>query len=561
MSKHLILFLMTTAFAVSAFAEGGEKVPCTSTYKPADASWDFTADVDRWGQKESRYDFDGDETVGNIYINTLPIFNTNDPRENNALYRWINRIHPDTHPYVFRDLVLMKEGGPVNNHLIKESERILREQKYSSDASIRAVSECNHVVDLEVITKEVWTLLPEISVGTAGGKTQSSLGLHDSNFLGTGSLVTVSYAHDVDRNSILAHYQNNNVRGSRVQLLTHLEENSDGYVRTLQVDLPFYELNATRTWGISATQSKEAEHQYYEGNTVTSVDSEREYLQLWGGHSAGLEDERVNRFIYGAIYDRARFNPLPGSPAPAPLPGDRTLVYPYVEFQQIENQYTVAYNINQINREEDIHIGRSLWARLGLSRVDVLRMIFAGGLSDTLISRDKELLQGQVDWHGRWNFDTNEIEDTHLAVTLDYHHGQTATRSLHFSLALVDTWNRSLEKQVEIGGDAGLRGYPIHYATGDQSYLFTAEQQIFTNQSIFRLYNVGYVAFVDTGRAFYKGNRGIDDGVLTDVGFGVRLVPTKTDKDHVVHLDVGWPLKKRPGATGAQITIQVQKTI
>ncbi|HKI73826.1 MAG TPA: hypothetical protein VJ998_04250 [Pseudomonadales bacterium] len=560
MSK-LVLILIATLTAAGALAEKGEEIPCTRTYHPADASYDFTAAIDRWGQKKVRYDFDGNETVGHIYINSLPIFDTGDPKEDNFLYRWINRIHPKTHPYVFRQLILMKEGGPVNNHLIEESERILREQKFSSDASIRAVSDCNNVVDLEVITKEVWTLLPEVSAGTAGGKTQSSLGLHDSNFLGTGSLITLSYAHNIDRDSVLVHYQNNNLRGSRIRLLTHLEENTDGYVRRIQVDLPFYELNAKHTWGVVAAQSKQADHQYYRGDTVTQVDTEREFLQLWGGNSPGLKDNTANRFIYGVIYDRARFDPLAGIPTPAPMPDDRTLVYPYFEFQQIQNQYTVAYNINQINREEDIHIGRSLWARFGFSRVDAPRLIFAGGVSDTFISRDKELFQGTFDWHGRWNFDENRTEDTHVSVLLDYHHGQTSARSLHFSLKLVDTWNRSPEQQIILGGDTGLRGYPVHYATGDMSYLFTAEQQIFTHYSVFSLYNVGFVGFVDAGRAFYKGNRGVDDGVLTDAGFGVRFVPTKTDKDHVVHLDIGWPLKKVPGARGAQLIIQVQKTI
>lgn len=561
MSKRLVLSLVACLSAASACANEGEKVACTHTYEPAAAGYDFTADIDRWGQKKVRYDFTGNEKVGHIYVNSLPIFNTADPAENNVLYRWINKIHPKTHPWVFRDLILFKEGEPINNRFIAESERILRQQKYSSDASIRVVSMCDNVVDLEVITKEVWTLLPEVSAGTAGGKSQSSLGLHDSNFLGTGSLVTLSYSHNVDRDSVLVHYQNNNVRGSRIRFLTHLEENTDGYVRRLQADLPFYELNAKQSWGMNAIQSKEAAHQYSRGETITSIDAEREYFEAWIGHSAGLLDEKTNRFIYGAVYDRTRYAQLPGEPPTSPLPVDRTLTYPYFEFQQIENKYTVAYNINQIHREEDIHTGRSLRARVGFSAVENPRLIFEGNLSDTLVSRNKELFQGSAAWTGRWNFNTNEAEDVRLGLSLDYHHGQTDTRSLHFALKLVDTWNRNPERQVILGGATGLRGYPIHYAAGDASYLFTAEQQFFTNYSLFSLYNVGFVMFLDSGRAFYKGANGVDDGLLTDVGLGARFVPTKTDKDHVVHVDIAWPLKHLPGAHGVQVIVEVQKTI
>ena len=155
----------------------------------------------------------------------------------------------------------------------------------------------------------------------------------------------------------------------------------------------------------------------------------------------------------------------------------------------------------------------------------------------------------------------NQAEDVHVSMALDYHHGQTQKRSLHFKFRLTDTWHRSPEIQVILGGASGLRGYPINYAAGDASYLFTVEQQIFTNYSIFSLFNVGFVAFLDTGRAWYKGNGGPDDGELTDVGFGARLVPAKTDKDHVIHIDVGWPLKRLPGAQGVQVIVKVEKTI
>lgn len=560
MLRYLILLFLAGLVGAQARADGGDVVPCTKVYTPATAGYDFTAAVDRWGQKKVRYKFNGHETVGRIYINSLPIFNTADPAENNALYRWINRIHPTTHPYVFRQLILFHEGGPINNHLIAESERILRQQKFSSDASILAVSDCNNVVDLEVITKEVWTLLPEVSAGTAGGKSQSALGLHDSNFLGTGSLITLSYAHNVDRNSILVHYQDNNVRGSRIRLLTHIEDNSDGYVRRLIVSLPFYELDARRGWGVAIGQSKRIDHQYFRSDSISAVDAEHEHFETWFGTSAGLRHGWTTRFVYGAVYDRTRFHPLPGVNPPNPMPVNRTLIYPYVEFQQIENRYTVAYNIRQINREEDIHVGRSLRARVGFSQVDHPRMIVEGDIAGTLASRTRELFQARMSWYGRWNFDTSSAEDSRVSATLDYHHGQTAKRSLHLRLTLVDTWNRSPERQVILGGDSGLRGYPFDYATGDMSYLFTAEQQIFTNYTLLSLYNVGFVAFFDAGRAFYKGNLP-DDGLLTDVGFGARFVPTKTDKDHVVHIDVGWPLRSLPGAHGVQIKIGVEKTI
>jgi outer membrane translocation and assembly module TamA len=88
------------------------------------------------------------------------------------------------------------------------------------------------------------------------------------------------------------------------------------------------------------------------------------------------------------------------------------------------------------------------------------------------------------------------------------------------------------------------------------------EQRLFTDWSLFRLFNVGLVAFLDSGKSWYKANQTFENhGWLTDVGVGLRLVPDKTDIEHVIHLDVGYPLKKRPGAEGTQFKIEVKKTL
>lgn len=416
-------------------------------------------------------------------------------------------------------------------------------------------------MDLEVITKEVWTLLPEISIGTAGGKSQASIGVHDSNFLGTGTRVWADYSHNPDRNGTLLHYQNDNVFGTRIRLLLHFENNSDGYVRRVNTDLPFYKLNAKRAWGLDTTQSKETDRQYARGDTISEVSTQRNYFDAWLGRSPGLVNGIANRFTYGVVYDNTHYTPLPDEMPTSPFPRNLKLVYPYIQFQQVQNQYAVAYNINQINRVEDIHVGRQLRVRFGLSGVDGTRLIFNGSLSGTFVSRMRELFQGRISWRGRWNFRDHRAEDTWVGAALDYHHGETPTLSLLLKLKLVDTWHRNPNQQVILGGATGLRGYPIDYAAGDRSVLFTAEQQWFTHYSIFSLYNVGVVGFFDAGRVTNTGKLGINDGLLSDVGVGLRFVPTKTDKDQVVHFDVGFPLKRLPGARGAQLLVEVKKTI
>ncbi|NIV16983.1 MAG: hypothetical protein GWN47_00915, partial [Woeseiaceae bacterium] len=50
-------------------------------------------------------------------------------------------------------------------------------------------------------------------------------------------------------------------------------------------------------------------------------------------------------------------------------------------------------------------------------------------------------------------------------------------------VTLEGTWGNGLDVDslVELGGDTGLRGYPLRYQTGESKVLVTAEQRYFTD--------------------------------------------------------------------------------
>lgn len=72
---------------------------------------------------------------------------------------------------------------------------------------------------------------------------------------------------------------------------------------------------------------------------------------------------------------------------------------------------------------------------------------------------------------------------------------------------------------------------------------------------------IGYVAFVDVGRTSGGVDGASDTGLLADAGIGVRFVPNKTDKDHVIQLDVVWPLRRFERASGPQFLVEVRKSL
>src|SRR4029077_6176516 len=137
--------------------------------------------------------------IGTVLVDNQNIFNLEDPKDNNWLFRLGNHLHPKTRAEVIRHQLLFRPGDHYNRHLIDESERILRADGYFYDAWIREVRYEDNHVDLRVTTRDVWTLNPGLNFSRSGGTNSVGVQLEDSNFLGSGASVKVFHSVDVDR--------------------------------------------------------------------------------------------------------------------------------------------------------------------------------------------------------------------------------------------------------------------------------------------------------------------------------------------------------------------------
>ena len=59
--------------------------------------------------------------IGQIRINPENIFDLDDPAENNAVYRWVNRLHFPTRADVIAKVLLFKSGQRVSLQKINET--------------------------------------------------------------------------------------------------------------------------------------------------------------------------------------------------------------------------------------------------------------------------------------------------------------------------------------------------------------------------------------------------------------------------------------------------------
>ena len=121
--------------------------------------------------------------------------------------------------------------------------------------------------------------------------------------------------------------------------------------------------------------------------------------------------------------------------------------------------------------------------------------------------------------------------------------------------------NLDLDQHYELGGDSGLRGYPLRYQGGDKRVLLTIEQRYFTDWYPWHLFRVGGAVFVDVGRAW--GDTPVaqtNSELLRDVGFGLRIGNDRSGFGRMTHIDIAMPLDGDGQIDDVQFLISTKKS-
>ncbi len=116
-----------------------------------------------------------------------------------------------------------------------------------------------------------------------------------------------------------------------------------------------------------------------------------------------------------------------------------------------------------------------------------------------------------------------------------------------------------LTQSLLLGGDSGLRGYPLRYQSGTRRALFTVEERFYTDLYVWRLFRIGGAAFVDVGRAWGDvPNHTVDPGWLGDAGFGLRIVSARSAFSNVLHVDLAFPMNANADIKKVQLLVKTK---
>lgn len=546
----VVRWLPVVALLVAWAAAGSAAEPAAA---PATMSWPGDAQLEAEGAR-----------IGSVTIRIRPIFDPEKPGERKAFYRLADRWHIDTRDSAIEAQLLFQPGDPYSRRVLDETERNLRDLRFIREPMIRVVGYHDGLVDLEVITHDVWTLNPGVSYGRAGGKDSGSISLEELNLLGFGKQIAIDYRHNVDRNSYTLKWHDPNVAGSRWRSTATLTDSDDGTGQTLNLERPFFSLDTRWSAGISFERDDTIQNVYRLGHRIAEYQRDLQDADIHYGWSRGLQDGWTRRRIVGFRHEAAQYAEEPGSTAPTSLPDDRRLNYPYLRIEGIQDDFATTRNLDQIARTEDLHFGMRYALELGwaataygsdrnaaLLRAEASRGFRFGGsrslfLAGTLTSR----IEG------------GSPRDALFAGQLRFYR-QTSPRSTFFTSLTGEAGHElDADHELVLGGEDGLRGYPLRYQTGNRRAVLTIEQRAYTKYSLWNIADVGGAVFIDIGRTWGESAFGptLGQGLLKDIGFGLRLGNSKSSLGNVLHFDVAFPLDGDSSISNVQFLVQTKRT-
>lgn len=509
--------------------------------------------------KHTRLDTDlHDEHEGKrirkISFNTLDVFDEENPEENNRLYRFLNTLHINTKPHVIKSQLLFKEGDIADRKVIQETARILRTRNYLTTAFILLDAVCGDEIDLLVVTKDSWSLEPQISFSKQADDNKSGFALSDDNILGTGNSIVIGYEKTADRNSVRYSVANPYFLNKPLAVKLSFAETSDGDNSSLYVARPFYSLTTPWGAGIKLEDVSLVNIIRAGGKEINEYRHQHIEQEVFVGLATEIDDKYTHRWYLGLTKEEDDF--FVTDETMLGIPNYRKAVYPWIGYQYLSNQFGVYKNVNQIQRAEDIGLGLNFDARLGYggTSLDSADELIRYKLNVTKIVdvRDSHIMELSAEADGRQHRDSGKQDSAIVGGEVAYHYFINEKNRWYFRFRYDIGQDLIQHEELTAGDITGVRGYPTDYQRGKKRYVMSIERRYFSDYHLFNLLRMGGVVFFDAGKAW-----GLNDGshnrLLSNVGFGLRFSSSKVRVGNVVHIDVAMPITERGDDGGVQL--------
>jgi len=492
-------------------------------------------------------------TIKRIDLTVNNIFNLEDAQENRLFHRVANKARTKTQYFVVKRQLLFVEGDQVDLKLLKESERILRSRSYLKEAKIFPSLVCEDGVVITVITKDNWSLQPGFGYGISSGQSKYSFEIQEKNLFGLGKSLEFKYKKGLERVEKSIKFSDTNWLGSSQKLFINYQSNSDGNLSHFNFQNPFVSLHTKNAWGINLFNRTLINSIYTAGEITNEIGQNIEQYTLSMGKLMSAEDDSYHRISWGITSDHSDFYNTELFPD-AELPAERNYQYPWLAYEYLVENYIEKTNFNSMGRTEDILLGHHLRAKLGQDVSQARTYFDVSYQKGHLLSKNNFI---SINAYSHGILDVDKFLNSHIGFTAKWHYFQNQSKTFYVSSNL-DFGNQLYAEQPQyLGGETGLRGYPFRYLAGTNKFITSIEQRFFHDWYPLKSFQFASVLFIDTGTVW---GTGAERKLFSNIGVGLRLVPTRTAGGQIIHIDVGVPITSAASLDNFQIQIKAKKS-
>jgi hypothetical protein len=504
--------------------------------------------------------------IGQVLVTTLPVFGDETP-----FLRWANVFHWRSKATMIKRELVLGAGDRWDADRVDESIRHLRDPLNTSVAVIVAVRPASgdpDEVDLLVVTRDVWSLRTNYNGELQDGTfTFLTISLSENNFFGSRTLAAVAFRMDQATFSLGPVFIDKNVLGEHVDvraaggpLWNRASYELEGSESTVSVSRPLWSL--ATTWGVYGEWShKNAIVRRYRGNVLRTYDApstpgddalpwqfrDRQWsasVQVvrssgarWKqrpkvGYELQSERPSVLADFAGDAAARADF-------AAEVMPRSERAGRVFAGYELFTASYRDYQDIDSFDVAESVRIGPRVQLVLGAatpwlgSDRQFGTVAFEEGLTVPL--GDDGLLTTSGGVGAR--LEDGALIDRSVTQSLRLVTPRVAWLRLVSEAKATGFFREQANRRIFVGGDAGLRGFPVGAFVGRRALVWQSELRTGSVRMPFGL-RWGFVAFYELAGA---GNTVATVDLHHDIGLGLRSLTPQLSAEPF-RVDLAMPL-------------------
>ena len=507
------------------------------------------------------------KTVGRIHVWTAPVFG-----EDEKIFRWANFFHISSKEDVIEREILLRPGDAWSQETIDETQRKLRDPLFTTLAVVMPVrpgpGAPPGTVDLLVVSRDIFSLRMNSNYELQDGRfTFLTLSLSENNFLGRRKFVAFVFLMNQATFYTGPLYLDKNLFGTRHDLrmrggpiFKRSDYSLEGSESSWSLSRPLWSLDSEWSWTVQADHRFAVERSFV-GNDLRTYDAPStveddmlpyEYSQrrwsVGGGVTRAFGDDYEHRVK--AAYDLVSQRPevlstFMGSPEARAdfiadvLPRSERTGVLYGGYEVFTARYREYQDIDSFDLAEDTRLGPRAEVTLGAglkvlgSDVNFGRATVAGGWTQAWGGGGLATIAGSF---------STRLEGGDFVDRIASLSGRVVSPDLGIGRFVGELRGSGIFRDQSnsffvLGGDNGLRGYPVGFLAGDRRLVAQAE---FRTQSVklFLGSRWGALAFYDAGGADQLAR---DVQLYQNVGIGIRALGPQLSPE-VFRFDFAFPL-------------------